>query len=193
MKQMSPATTGVDVVTKRTRKREFLEEMDLVIPWSELLALIAPQAPAGRTGRPPFPTEVMLRIHLLQQFFGHSDPAMDEALLDIPLYQKSSHLDAGIRRMLNESIILRFHHLLEDHRLGQQILATVNAMLIEYGLMLKTGTVVDATLILAPSSTKNDKGERDPEMDQTKKGNRWHFGMKAHFSVRKLFLQRLHA
>jgi IS5 family transposase len=183
MEQMSLAHTGFELVTKRTRKREFLDEMNLVIPWSELLSLIAPHAPAGKTGRPPFATEVMLRIHLLQQFFGHSDPAMEEALHDIPLYQEFAHLDAGMTRLPDESTILRFRHMLEAHGLGQQILATVNAKLIDRGLMLKTGTVVDATLIAAPSSTKNDAGERDPEMHQTKKGNQWHFGMKAHIGV----------
>ena len=189
MEQMSLASTGFELVTKRTRKREFLDEMNLVIPWSELLALIAPHAPAGKTGRPPFPTEVMLRIHLLQQFFGHSDPALEEALHDIPLYREFARLDAGITRLPDESTILRFgktpspRHLLEAHPLGQQILATVNARLIEHSLMLKTGTVVDSTLIAAPSSTKNDKGQRDPEMHQTKKGNQWHFGMKAHIGV----------
>ena len=180
---MSLASTGFELVTKRTRKREFLDEMNLVIPWSELLSLIAPHAPAGKTGRPPFATEVMLRIHLLQQFFGHSDPAMEESLHDIPLYQEFAHLDAGMTRLPDESTILRFRHLLEAHGLGQQILATVNAKLIDRGLMLKTGTVVDATLIAAPSSTKNDTGERDPQMHQTKKGNQWHFGMKAHIGV----------
>ncbi len=183
MKQMSLAHTGFELVTKRTRKREFLDKMNLVIPWTELLALITPHALAGKTGRPPFPTEVMLRIHLLQQFFGQSDPAMEEAQQDIPLYQEIAHLDAGIMRLPDESTILRFRHLLEEHGLGQQILATVNSKLIKRGLMLKTGTVVDATLIAAPSSTKNDTGERDPEMHQTKKGNQWHFGMKAHIGV----------
>lgn len=183
MKQMSLASTGFELVAKRTRKREFLDEMNLVIPWSELLALIEPHAPAGKTGRPPFATEVMLRIHLLQQFFGHSDPAMEEALHDIPLYREFAHLDVGITRLPDESTILRFRHLLEEHGLGQQILATVNVKLIERGLLLKTGTVVDATLIAAPSSTKNSTGERDPEMHQTKKGNQWHFGMKAHIGV----------
>ena len=183
MKQISLATTGFELVTKRTRKREFLDEMNLVIPWSQLLALITPHAPAGKTGRPPFATEVMLRIHLLQQFFGHSDPAMEEALHDIPLYREFAKLDAGITRLPDESTILRFRHMLEQNDLGAQISAAVNAKLIDRGLMLKTGTVVDATLIAAPSSTKNDKGERDPEMHQTKKGNQWHFGMKAHIGV----------
>ncbi len=183
MQQISLALTGFELVTKRTRKREFLDEMNLVIPWAELLSLITPHAPTGKTGRPPFATEVMLRIHLLQQFFGHSDPAMEEALHDIPLYQEFAHLDAGMTRLPDESTILRFRHLLEAHGLGQQILATVNAKLIARGVMLKTGTAVDATLIAAPSSTKNQDGQRDPEMHQTKKGNQWYFGMKAHAGV----------
>ena len=108
MKQISLATTGFELVAKRTRKREFLDEMNLVIHWPQLLALIAPHAPAGKTGRPPFATEVMLRIHLLQQFFGHSDPAMEEALHDIPLYCEFAKLDAGINRLPDESTILRF-------------------------------------------------------------------------------------
>ena len=183
MKQMSLAATGFELVTKRTRKREFLDEMNLVIPWSQLLALMTPHAPAGKTGRPPFATEVMLRIHLLQQFFGHSDPAMEEALHDIPLYREFAKLDAGITRLPDESTILRFRHMLEKNDLGVQILAAVNAKLIDRGLLLKTATVVDATLIAELCSTKNDKGERDPEMHQTKKGNQWHFGMKAHIGV----------
>jgi IS5 family transposase len=183
MKQISLAVTGFELAVKRTRKREFLDEMDQVIPWPELLALIAPYAPSGKTGRPPFALEVMLRIHLLQQFFGHSDPAMEEALHDIPLYREFARLDAGITRLPDESTILRFRHLLEAHDLGAQILEAVNAQLQRQGLLLKTGTVVDATLISAPSSTKNAKGERDPEMHQTKKGNQWHFGMKAHIGV----------
>lgn len=183
MKQISLATTGFELAPKRTRKREFLEEMDRVIPWSELLALITPHTPSGKTGRPPFAPEVMLRIHLLQQFFGHSDPAMEEALHDIPLYREFARLDAGITRLPDESTILRFRHLLEAHDLGAQILEAVNAQLQRQGLLLKTGTVVDATLIAAPSSTKNAQGERDPEMHQTKKGKQWHFGMKAHIGV----------
>ncbi len=183
MKQISLAATGFELAAKRTRKREFLDEMDRVIPWSQLLALIAPHAPAGKTGRPPFALEVMLRIHLLQQFFGHSDPAMEEALHDIPLYREFAQLDVGTTRLPDESTILRFRHLLEAHDLGAQILEAVNAQLQRQGLLLKTGTVVDATLIAAPSSTKNAKGERDPEMHQTKKGNQWHFGMKVHIGV----------
>ncbi len=183
MKQMSLANSGFELVTKRTRKREFLDEMNLVVPWTELIGLIEPHAPAGKTGRPPFAVSTMLRIHFLQQWFGLSDPAMEEALHDVPLYREFAGLDAGATRMPDESTILRFRHLLEEHQLSVQLLVTINATLATKGLLLKTGTVVDATLIAAPSSTKNSKGERDPEMHQTKKGNQWHFGMKAHIGV----------
>jgi transposase, IS5 family len=183
MKQMSLANTGFELVTKRTRKREFLDEMNLVVPWSELVGLIQPHAPAGKTGRPPFVVSTMLRIHFMQQWFGLSDPAMEEALHDVPLYREFAGLDAGATRMPDESTILRFRHLLEENNLSIQLLATINATLATKGLMLKVGTVVDATLIAAPSSTKNSSGERDPEMHQVKKGNQWHFGMKAHIGV----------
>ena len=189
MKQISLATTGFELVTKRTRKREFLDEMNLVVPWSELVELIEPHAPLGKTGRPPFAVSTMLRIHFMQQWFGLSDPAMEEALHDTPLYCEFAGLDAGITRLPDESTILRFgktpspRHLLEEHNLSIQLMATINATLATRGLMLKVGTVVDATLIAAPSSTKNSSGERDPQMHQTKKGNQWHFGMKAHIGV----------
>ena len=179
MKQLSLATTGFELSTKRTRKRAFLAQMDAVIPWTQLLGLIAAHAPAGENGRPPFAPEVMLRIHLLQQFFGHSDPAMEEGLHDVPLYREFARLDAGMSRIPDESTILRFRHLLEEHSLAAQILNCVNTQLAHAGLLLKAGTVVDATLIAAPSSTKNSTGSRDPEMHQAKKGNQWHFGMKA--------------
>jgi IS5 family transposase len=183
MKQITLAATGFELVTKRTRKREFLDEMNLVVPWSELVGLIQPHAPAGKTGRAPFAVLTMLRIHFMQQWFGLSDPAMEEALHDVPLYREFAGLDAGASRMPDESTILRFRHLLEEHALSLQLLATINATLAAKGLMLKTGTVVDATLIAAPSSTKNNSGKRDPQMHQTKKGNQWHFGMKAHVGV----------
>lgn len=183
MKQRSLASSGFELVTKRTRKREFLDEMNLVVPWSELVGLIEPHAPAGRTGRPPFGVATMLRIHFMQQWFGLSDPAMEEALHDVPLYREFARLDAGITRLPDESTILRFRHLLEANNLSMQLLATINATLSARGLMLKTGSVVDATLIAAPSSTKNSSGERDPQMHQVKKGNQWHFGMKAHIGV----------
>jgi IS5 family transposase len=185
MKQMSLGESGFERKTKRTRKREFLDEMNLVVPWPELVSLIAPHAPApgAKGGRPPFAVETMLRIHFIQQWFNLSDPAMEEALYDMALFREFVGLDAGEDNLPDESTILRFRHLLEAHNLSLQILATVNATLAAKGLLLKSGTVVDATLIAAPSSTKNSSGERDPEMHQTKKGNQWHFGMKAHIGV----------
>ena len=183
MKQTTFASTGFELVTKRTRKREFLEEMNLVVPWTELVALIQSHAPVSKTGRPPFPVSTMLRIHFMQQWFGLSDPAMEEALHDMALFREFALLDAGATRLPDESTILRFRHFLEAHQLAIQMLASVNANLIDRGLMLKTGTVIDATLIAAPTSTKNSTGERDPEMHQTKKGNQWHFGMKAHIGA----------
>jgi transposase, IS5 family len=187
MKQMSldSTTTGFERKTKRTRKREFLDEMNLVVPWSELVALIAPHAPtrSSKGGRPPFAVETMLRIHFLQQWFNLSDPAMEEALYDTALFRDFAGLDMGEDHLPDESTILRFRHLLEAHQLSVQILATVNATLTAKGLLLREGTVVDATLIAAPSSTKNQDGQRDPEMHQTKKGNQWYFGMKAHAGV----------
>ncbi|MFN3612748.1 IS5 family transposase, partial [Tepidimonas sp.] len=177
--------TGFELRTKRTRKRAFLEQMDRVVPWAELVALIEPYAPkAGpKGGRPAFAVEKLLRIHFLQQWFGLSDPAVEEALYDTPLLASFVGLDLGVDVVPDESTILRFRHLLEAHDLGTQILAAVNAVLAQRGLLLKTGTVVDATLIAAPSSTKNSTGTRDPEMHQTKKGNQWHFGMKCHIGV----------
>jgi IS5 family transposase len=185
MKQMSLSESGFERKIKRTRKREFLDEMSLVVPWAELVALIAPHAPApgAKGGRPPFAVQTMLRIHFVQQWFNLSDPAMEEALYDTPMFREFVGLDAGEDNLPDESTILRFRHLLEAHNLSIQILATVNATLTAKGLLLKSGTVVDATLIAAPSSTKNQDGERDPEMHQTKKGNQWHFGMKAHAGV----------
>ena len=183
MKQISLPTAGFELAPKKTRKREFLDEMNVVVPWTELVSLIELHAPKGKTGRPPFAVSTMLRIHFMQQWFGLSDPAMEESLHDVPLYREFAELDAGISRLPDESTILRFRHLLEKHDLSTQLLATINATLAQRGLLLKAGTVVDATLIAAPSSTKNGKGERDPEMHQARKGNQWYFGMKAHIGV----------
>lgn len=168
---------------KRTRKRIFLEEMERVVPWNDLVAQIVPHMPSGKTGRPPYPAELLLRIHFMQQWFGLSDPAMEEALYDVPLYRQFAGLDLGSRGVPDESTLLRFRHLLEEHKLAARMLLVINTTLAAQGLMLKTGSVVDATLIDAPSSTKNQDGKRDPEMHQVKKGNQWHFGMKAHIAV----------
>jgi IS5 family transposase len=182
MKQISLGN-GFEMSAKRTRKRIFLEEMERVVPWRELVAQIVPHMPPGKTGRPPYPAELLLRIHFLQQWFGLSDPAMEEALYDVPLYRQFAGLDIGNRGVPDESTLLRFRHLLEEHKLAARMLLVINTTLAAQGLMLKTGSVVDATLIDAPSSTKNKDGQRDPEMHQVKKGNQWHFGMKAHIAV----------
>jgi transposase, IS5 family len=179
---MKQQDLGLKLSTRRTRKAVFLDEMELVVPWRELVGLVAAHAPRASTGRPPFELETMLRIHFLQQWFGLSDLAMEEALFDVDLYRRFAGL-SGVERMPDRVSILRFRHLLEQHNLAQQMLTSVNATLIGKGLMLKSGTAIDATLIAAPSSTKNSEGERDPEMHQTKKGNQWHFGMKAHIGV----------
>ena len=179
---MKQAELGLNLTTKRTRKREFLAQMERVVPWSALVALVAPHAPEGKTGRPPFPIETLLRIHFMQQWFTLSDPAMEEALHDIALFREFASLSWD-SRIPDESTILRFRHLLEKHQLTDQILTAVNELLRQKGLLLKAGTVVDATLISAASSTKNESGQRDPEMKQSKKGNQWHFGMKAHIGV----------
>ena len=157
--------------------------MDRVVPWSDLVAQIAPFMPEGKRGRPPFPVESLLRIHFMQQWFTLSDPAMEEALHDMPLFRDFAGLGGWDDRLPDESTILRFRHVLEKNNLAERILATVNLLLGAKGLMLRSGTVVDATLISAPSSTKNASGERDPEMHQSKKGQQWFFGMKAHIGV----------
>lgn len=183
MKQLSLAHSGFEVQRKVTRKRQFLNEMNIVVPWAELVALIEPHYPKNSTGRRAYPLAVMLRIHFLQQWFNLSDPAMEEAMHDVPLYREFVGLDMGQSKVPDESTILLFRHLLERHQLADLMLATVNTILTDKGLMLKAGTAVDATLIAAPSSTKNSTGERDPQMHQTKKGNNYHFGMKAHIGV----------
>jgi IS5 family transposase len=179
MKQLG---LGLNLNTKKTRKREFLEEMERVVPWKVLLEVVAPHDPKGEKGRPPIGLETMPRVHYLQQWFGLSDPAMEEALHDVPLYREFARLD-DVGRLPDESTILRFRHLLEKHDLARDMLRIVNDLLGYQGLLLESGTAIDATLIAAPSSTKNAEGERDPEMHQVKKGNQWYFGMKAHVGV----------
>jgi transposase, IS5 family len=180
MKQLG---LGLNLSTKRTRKREFLDEMERVVPWAALVQIVEPHCPRAKTGRPPFAVETMLRIHYLQQWFALSDPAMEEALHDTPVFREFAKIGDGMARMPDETTILRFRHLLERHNLAPDMLRLVNDILGAKGLMLRTGTVVDATLIAAPSSTKNADGQRDPEMKPTRKGNNWYFGMKAHIGV----------
>ena len=179
---MKQTSLDLSLSTKRTRKQEFLAQMECVVPWAALVELIAPYYPEGKSGRPPFALETMLRVHFLQQWFSLSDPAMEEAFFDTPLYREFAQLDAH-GRLPDESTILRFRHRLERHKLAEQILAIVNDLLTAKGLLLKAGTAVDATLIAAPSSTKNKDRARDPEMHSSQKGKQWYFGMKAHIGV----------
>jgi IS5 family transposase len=179
---MKQTSLDLKLSIKKTRKREFLTQMERVVPWAELVALIAPYYPQGRTGRPPFSLETMLRTHFMQQWFTLSDPAMEEAFFDTPVYVEFAQLEE-FGRLPDESTILRFRHRLERHKLADQILVVVNELLTQRGLLLKAGTAVDATIIAAPSSTKNADKARDPEMHSTQKGNQWHFGMKAHIGV----------
>ena len=168
---------------KRTRREVFLAEMDQVVPWPALLKLIEPHYPKlGRPGRQPYPLETMLRVHFLQQWYALSDPGMEEALYDTPVMRRFAGL-GGLDTVPDETTILNFRRLLETHDLARQMLEQVNTFLSRKGLSLRGGTIVDATIIAAPSSTKNGDGRRDPEMHQTKKGNQWYFGMKAHIGV----------
>ena len=167
---------------KQTRREVFLAEMEQVVPWKVLLKLIEPFYPIAGRGCHPYPLETMLRVHLMQNWFGLSDPAMEEALYEITPMRVFAGLTLT-KAIPDETTILNFRHLLEANELAPEILRRVNAYLSRKGLLLKRGSIVDATIIAAPSSTKNTEGERDPEMHQTKKGNQWHFGMKAHIGV----------
>lgn len=166
------------VKKKKTRKELFLGEMDEILPWKELLSVIRRRYPARGNGRPPIELESMLRIYFMQQWYGLSDPAMEDSLYDIT----SMRLFAGLSldAIPDESTILRFRHRLERHNLTEKLFRKTEKYLSDRNLILSEGTIVDATIISAPSSTKNQKKERDPEMKQTKKGNMWHFGMKVH-------------
>ena len=168
---------------KQTRREIFLAEMEQVVQWQQLLGLVAPHYPvSGRPGRQPYALATMLRIHLLQQWYALSDPAMEEALHEIPTLRRFAQL-GGLDNVPDETTILNFRRLLETHGLAARMLEAVNAHLARKGQSLRSGTIVDATLIAAPSSTKNADHARDPEMHQTKKGNQWYFGMKAHIGV----------
>ena len=175
--------TGFERYGKKTRRAEFLEEMELVVPWAELMALVEPHYPKAGNGRRPVGVERMLRIYFLQQWFNLSDPTVEEALYDSPLMREFVGIDLGREPVPDETTVCKFRHLLEEHEIGAAMLATVNEHLRKKGVRIATGTIVDATIIQAPSSTKNQKQERDPEMHQTKKGKQWYFGMKAHVGV----------
>lgn len=182
MSQLTFAEAEYENKKRKTRREVFLERMDGLMPWKVLEKKIAKHYPKGENGRPPYPLSIMLRVHCLQLFYNLSDPAMEDALYEI----ESMRRFAGLRlsdRLPDETTILNFRHLLEKHDLGKKLFKEVNRHLEAQGLILREGSIVDATIISAPSSTKNESGERDPQMHQTRKGNQWFFGMKMHIGV----------
>ena len=183
MTQMSFSDAEYCGKHKQTRRERFLAEIEQVVPWKGLLTLIEPFYPKAGNGRPPYPLETMLRIHLLQNWFALSDPAMEEALYEITSLRQFAHLSLTQGSIPEETTIMNFRHLLEKQGLAAGILAVINGRLGDRGLSLRQGTIVDATIIHAPSSTKNQDGKRDPEMQPTKKGNQYYFGMKAHIGA----------
>ncbi len=175
--------TGFERYSKKTRRAQFLEEMEQVVPWAKLCALIEPHYPKPGKGRHPVGVERMLRIYFLQQWFNLADPAVEEAMYDSVVMRQFVGIDLGREPVPDETTVCKFRHLLEEHGLGGEMLETVNLHLQSKGVRITTGTIVDATIIHAPSSTKNQDEQRDPEMHQTRKGKQWYFGMKAHVGV----------
>lgn len=183
MKQQTLA--GFAKYAKTTRRAQFLTDMNRVVPWRELVAVVEPHYPKASPGggRPPVPLERMLRIYFLQLWFNLSDPAVEEALYDSVSMREFVGIDLGSEAAPDETTVCKFRHLLERNRLGKPLLAAVNGHLKSNGIKIANGTIVDATIISAPSSTKNKDQERDPDMHQTAKGKQWYFGMKAHVGV----------
>jgi transposase, IS5 family len=180
MNSLSFASLAYDNKKKKTRREKFLQEMDKVIPWKDLIQIIERYYPKAGNGRQPMSLERMLRIYFMQQWYGLSDPAMEDALYDIESMRRFAGIDIAVDVIPDETTILHFRHLLEKHELTKKIFEKTQGYLTEKGLLLREGTIVDATIINAPSSTKNRDNTRDKEMKQTKKGNQWYFGMKAH-------------
>lgn len=174
---------GFEKHSKRTRRAEFLQQMEVVVPWCDLCAEIEPFYPKAGNGRPPVGLERMLRIYFLQQWFNLADPAVEDALYDSNAMRHFAGIDLGREPVPDETTVCKFRHLLERHGLGAKIFARVNGYLERHGMKIGTGTIVDATILEAPSSTRNKREQRDPEMHQVRKGNEWHFGMKAHVGV----------
>ena len=183
MKQTTLAEGGFEKYGKVTRRAVFLQEMDQVVPWAELCALIEPYYPKAGNGRPPIGLERMLRLHFLQHWFNLSDPGLEDALYDSNAMRQFAGIDLGREPVPDETTVCKFRHLLERHGLGQAIFSRIGELLQTRGFKLSAGTIVDATLISAPQSTKNSSGQRDPEMGSTRKGKKWGFGMKAHIGV----------
>ncbi len=184
MRQQSFATDDFEKYRKKTRKEVFLDEMDQIIPWKALSKVIKPYYPKPKgAGRRPIGIQRMLRIHFLQHWFELSDPGAEEALYDSRAMRQFAGIDLGKEPVPDETTILNFRHLMERYNLGDEMFRLVNVYLAENGLKVNRGTIVDATIIDAPSSTKNKDQARDPDMHQTRKGNQWYFGMKAHIGV----------
>lgn len=185
MKQQSLEASGFEKYRKKTRKEIFLEEMEQIIPWQEMCEAISPyypKAPKG-AGRKPIGLLRMLKIHFLQHWFELSDPAVEEALYDSRAMRRFVGIDLGQEPVPDETTVCKFRHLMERHNLGDELFRLVNVYLSENGLKVSRGTIVDASIINAPTSTKNKQNKRDPDMHQTRKGNQWYFGMKAHIGV----------
>jgi len=183
MKQTTFASLSWNGKGKVTRRERFLAEMDAVIPWARLLGLIEPHYPKAGNGTQPMPMERMLRIYFMQNWFNLSDPTAEDSLYDSESMRRFAGIELVEDAVPDESTILRFRHLLEQHKLTERIFAEIRSLLEAKRLLLKSGTIVDATIIAAPPSTKNEQGARDPEMSQTMKGKDWHFGMKAHIGT----------
>lgn len=185
-RQVSFSQAEYDKKKKRTRREIFLDKMEQVVPWARLIEVIEPHYPkSGKRGRPPIGLERMLRMYCVQQWYGLADEAVEDAIYDSQALRNFMHIDLSVQSVPDATTLMGFRHLLEANDLAQALLVEVNAMLIEQGLLMSKGTLVDATLIAAPSSTKNQEHARDPEMHQTKKGNEWYFGLKAHIGVDK--------
>ena len=172
--------SGFELHARPTRKAEFLAKMDKLMPWSELCALVEPHYPKAGNGRPPIGLERMLRMYWVANWFNLADEACEDAMYDIPVFREFCGFDLGQERIPDATTLLKFRHLLEDNDFGKVMFACVGSLLQANGVKVSGGTIVDATLIAAPPSTKNEDKARDPEMHQTKKGNQWHFGMKVH-------------
>jgi IS5 family transposase len=183
MRQQTFSSAGFEVHGKQTRRQRFLNEMDAILPWRDLCRLIEPHYPKGNRGRPPIGIDRMLRIYFLQVWFNLSDPGVEDALYDSVAMRSFVDIDLGREPAPDETTICKFRHLIEVNGLGEKLFDAVNAHLSAKGIKVGTGSIMDATIIAAPSSTKNEDGKRDPEMHQTRKGNQWYFGMKAHIGV----------
>jgi len=185
--QMSFSQAEYGAKKKLTRRDIFLAKMEQVVPWSGLIAVVEPHYPrSGKRGRPPIGIERMLRMYFIQQWYGLADVAVEDAIYDSQALRNFCGIDLAVASVPDSTTLMDFRHLLEKNALPQAMLQSVNALLKERGLLMSQGTLIDATLIAAPSSTKNKPHARDPEMHQAKKGNQWYFGMKAHIGAERL-------